>query len=86
MGKNLTHFTDLYALRKAYGDDRAANSSFESAAHLQENFSGHSIITTERDLTRNLYVESLEVSLPAACKYVAKDTAARAAPPPANDQ
>ncbi len=24
--KTLTHFMDLYALRKAYGDDRAANS------------------------------------------------------------
>jgi hypothetical protein len=28
--KNLTHFTDLYALRNAYGNDRAANSRFES--------------------------------------------------------
>jgi hypothetical protein len=84
--KTLTHFTDLYALHKAYGNDRAANSGFESAAHIQENSSGHSIITTESNLTHDLYVKSLEKSLAAACKYVAKDTAARAAPPPANEQ
>jgi hypothetical protein len=47
---------------------------------------GHSVITTESNLTCDLYIESLEESLTAACKYVAKDTAARAAPPPANDQ
>jgi hypothetical protein len=47
---------------------------------------GRSIITTESNLTRNLYVESLEESLVAARKYVAKDTAARAAPPPVNEQ
>jgi hypothetical protein len=57
--KILTHFTDLYALRKAYGNNRAANSSFESAAHIRENSLGHSIITTESNLTRDLYVESL---------------------------
>jgi hypothetical protein len=37
-------------------------------------------------LTRDLYVESLEESLVAACEYVAKDTAACAAPSPANEQ
>jgi hypothetical protein len=31
--KTLTHFTDLYALRKSYGGNRAANSGFKSAAH-----------------------------------------------------
>jgi hypothetical protein len=85
-GKTLTHFTDLYTLRKAYGDNRAANSSFESAAHIPENSLGHSVTTTKSNLTRNLYVKSLEESLAAARKYVAKDTAARAAPPPANEQ
>ncbi len=84
--KTLTHFTDLYALRKAYGDNRAANNGFKSAAHVQDNSLSHSVITTERDLTRDLYIKSLEESLTAAHKYVAKDTAARAAPPPANDQ
>jgi hypothetical protein len=59
-GKNLTHFTDLYALRKAYGDDRAANSGFKSAAHIRENSLGHIIITTESNLTCDVYIESLE--------------------------
>jgi hypothetical protein len=84
--KTLTHFMDLYALRKAYGNDRAFNSAFKSATHIRENSLDHSIITTESDLTRDLYVESLEESLAAACKYVAKDTSARALPPPANEQ
>jgi hypothetical protein len=61
--KNLTHFTDLYALRKAYGDNRVANSGFKNAAHVQENSLGHSIITIESNLTCNLYIESLEESL-----------------------
>jgi hypothetical protein len=84
--KILTHLTDLYALRKAYGNDKAANSGFESAARVRENSSGHSIITTESNLTCNLYIESLEESLAMAHEYVAKDTAACAAPPPANEQ
>ncbi len=41
--KSLTHFMDFYALRKAYDDDRAANSGFESAAHIRDNSLGHSI-------------------------------------------
>jgi hypothetical protein len=49
--KTLTHFTNLYTLRKAYGDNRVANSGFESAAHVQENSLGHSHITNESDLT-----------------------------------
>ncbi len=84
--KTLTHFMDLYALHKAYGNNRAANSSFKSAAHVQENSLGHSVITTESNLTRDLYGKSLEESLVVAREYVAKDTAARAAPPPANEQ
>ncbi len=84
--KTLTHFTDLYTLRKAYGNDRAANSRFNSATHIRENSLGHSVITTESDLTHDLYVESLEESLAAAREYVTKDMAARAAPPPANEQ
>jgi hypothetical protein len=86
MGKTPTHFLDLYALRKAYDNDRAANSGFKSAAHVRENSSGHSVITTECDLTRDLYMKSLEESLAAACEYVAKDRAARAVPSLANEQ
>jgi hypothetical protein len=47
---------------------------------------GHSVITTESNLTRDLYIKSLEESLAAAHEYVTKDMAARAAPPPANEQ
>jgi hypothetical protein len=32
--KTLTHFTDLYTLCKAYGNDRVAISGFKSAAHV----------------------------------------------------
>jgi hypothetical protein len=84
--KTLTHFTDLYALCKAYGNNRAANSGFESAVQVQEIFLGHSIITTESDLTRGLYIGSLEESLVVAQEYVTKDMAAHAAAPPANEQ
>jgi hypothetical protein len=43
--KTLAHFTELFSLCKAYGDDRAANSGFESAAHVQDHSSACSIIT-----------------------------------------
>ncbi len=51
--KTLAHFTELFSLRKAYGDDRAANSGFESTAHVRDHSSACSIITanTKSDLT-----------------------------------
>jgi hypothetical protein len=66
--KSLAHFTDLFSLRKAYGNNKAANSGFESAAHIRDHSSACSIITanTESDFTRDLYIESLEESLAAA--------------------
>jgi hypothetical protein len=85
--KTLAHFTDLYARRKAYGDDRAANSGFESAAHVRDqSSSGNSVDTMASDLTRDLYVESLEESLAAVRKYMAKDTSAPPAPTAITDQ
>jgi hypothetical protein len=84
--KNLTHFMDLYALRKAYGNNRAANSGFKCSAHVWEHSLGHSVITPESNLTCDLYIKSLEESLVVARKYVTKDTAARAVPTPANEQ
>ena len=85
--KTLAHFTELFSLRKAYGDDRAANSGFESAAHIHDHSSVHSIITatTESDLTRNLYIESLEESLAAAWEQYALDATMRTPVPPAFD-
>ena len=85
--KTLAHFTELFSLRKAYGDDRAANSGFESAAHIRDHSSAHSIITatTESDLTRNLYIESLEESLAVAREQYASDATTRTPIPPAFD-
>jgi hypothetical protein len=85
--KTLAHFTELVSLRKAYDNDRAANSGFESAAHFRNHSSARSIITanTESDLTRNLYIESLEESLAAAQEQYTSDATTRTPVPPAFD-
>jgi len=85
--KTLAHFTELFSLRKAYGDDRAANSGFESAAHIRNHSSAHSNITatTESDLTHDLYIESLEESLAAAREQYALDATTRTPVPPTFD-
>jgi hypothetical protein len=74
--KTLTHFTELFSLRKAYSDDKAANSGFENAAHVRDHSSARSVTTanTESDFTRDLYIESLEESLAAARERFASDT------------
>jgi len=60
--KTLAHFTELFSLRKACDDDRAA-------AHARDHSSACSVITanTESDLTHDLYIKSLEESLTVAC-------------------
>ena len=85
--KTLTHFTELFALRKAYGGDKAANMGFESAAHIRDHSSAHSVITanTESDFTCDLYIESLEESLAAAREQFALDANTRTPVPPAFD-
>ncbi len=85
--KTLTHFTELFSLRKAYGEDRAANSEFESAAHVRDHSTARSNITanTESNLTRNLYIESLEESLAAAWEQYALDASMHTPKPPAFD-
>ena len=82
--KTLAHFTKLFSLHKAYGDDKAANSRFQSAAHIRDHSSAHSIITatTESDLTRNLYIKSLEESLAVAREQYASDATTRTPVPP----
>jgi hypothetical protein len=87
MGQKLAHFTELFSLRKAYGNNRAANSGFTSAAHIHDHASTHSIITdnTESELTRDLYIESLEESLAAARGKYALDTTTRTPVPPTSD-
>jgi hypothetical protein len=83
--KTLAHFTDLFTLCKAYSNDKAANSGFESAAHVRDYSSAHSITTanTESDFTRDLYIKSLEESLAAAQEYCTSDATTRTPIPPA---
>jgi hypothetical protein len=85
--KTLAHFMELFSLRKAYGDDRAANSGFKSAAHVRDHSSARSIITanTESDLTRDLYIKSLKESLAAAWEQYASDATTHTPIPPAFD-
>ncbi len=73
--KTLAHFTYLFSLCKAYGDNKAANSGFESAAHVHDHSYAHSVTTTntESDFTHTLYIESREESLAAAQEYCASD-------------
>jgi hypothetical protein len=82
--KTLAHFTKLFSLRKAYGDDKAANSGFESTAHVRDHSSTCSVTTanTESDFTRDLYIESLEESLAAAREHFASDTTTKRTPVP----
>jgi hypothetical protein len=73
---NLRFFTEPFAQRKAYGDNRMANSSFDSAAHINNIPTNCSLVSTSSDFTTcNLYIESLEESLAAAQEYVAKECA-----------
>ena len=73
----LQFFTDLYAQCKVYGNNRAANSGFDSAALVHEyplNQRDCTVASTTSDITtRDLYIESLEESLAAARKHVAKE-------------
>ncbi len=73
--KTLAHFTELFSLRKAYGNAKAANSGFESVAHVRNHSSACSVTTanTESNFMRDLYIESLEESLAAAWKYCTLD-------------
>jgi hypothetical protein len=72
----LQFFTERFAERKAYGDDRAANKSSDSAAQINNIPTDCSLVSTSSDFTtRNLYIESLNESLAAAQEYVAKERA-----------
>ncbi len=72
----LQFFTKLFAQRKAYGDDRAANSNFNSAAHINDIPSDRSLETTSSNFTTfNLYIEGLKESLVAVQEYVANERA-----------
>jgi hypothetical protein len=45
----LDHFSKLFVQRKAYGDDRAANSGFKSAATLLDVLSDRTFMTSKSD-------------------------------------
>jgi hypothetical protein len=85
--KTLAHFTDLFSLPKAYSNNKAANSGFDSAAHVCNHSSTRSVTTanTKSDFTCDLYIESLEESLAAAQEYCALDATTRTPVPPAFD-
>jgi uncharacterized membrane protein YgcG len=72
----LQFFTNGFAQCKTYGDNHAANSGFDSAAHINNIPTNPSLVSTSSDFTtRDLYIESLKESLAAAREYVAKECA-----------
>jgi hypothetical protein len=80
----LQHFTQLCAQQKAYGDNRAANSGFDSMANIYDVPSNRTMASTAPSeiTTRDLYIESLEESLAAAREYVTKVPNTPIAPDP----
>ncbi len=80
----LQHFTQLYAQQKAYGDNRVANSGFDSMANIYDVPSDQTMASTapSKITTRDLYIESLEESLAAAREYVTKVPNTPIAPDP----
>ncbi len=72
----LQFFTKRFAQCKICGDDHAANSGFDSAAHINDIPTDCSLISTFSNFTtRDLYIESLKELLAAAREYVAKEHA-----------
>ncbi len=80
----LQHFTQLYAQQKAYGDDRVANSGFDSMANIYDVLSNLTMASTapSKMITHDLYIENLEELLAVACKYVTKVPNTPIAPDP----
>jgi hypothetical protein len=69
----LDYFSKLFAQRKAYGNDRTANSGFEGAATICDVPSNHTFVTSKSnsDFTScDLYIESLKESLAIARNYM----------------
>jgi hypothetical protein len=74
--QTLQFFIKRFAQCKAYGDDHAANSGFDNAAHIKDIPTDCSLVSTSSDFTtRDLYIENLKESLAAAREYVAKERA-----------
>jgi hypothetical protein len=69
----LDHFSKLFAQRKAYGNNRAANSKFKSTATMFVIPSDRTSVISKSNgdcTTRDLYIESLKESLALARDYV----------------
>jgi hypothetical protein len=82
----LNHFSKLFMQCKAYGNDRAANSGFESAASMYDITSDRTIAVTKSsgDFTsHDLYNGSLEDSLALARNYVTNAPMMAPTPTPA---
>jgi hypothetical protein len=81
----LDYFSKLFAQRKAYGNNRAANSRFESAATMFDVPSNHTFATSKSNggfTARDLYIESLKESLALAHDYVTNAPTMAPAPTP----
>jgi hypothetical protein len=80
----LQRFTQLYGQQKAYGDNCAANSGFDSMANIYDVPFNQTMASTapSKITTRDLYIESLEESLTAAREYVTKVPNTPIAPDP----
>ena len=64
----LQFFTKLFAQCKAYRDNHATNSGFDSVVHTNDIPTNCSLVSTSSDITTcNLYIESLKKLLAAAC-------------------
>jgi hypothetical protein len=80
----LQHSMQFYAQQKAYRDNHAANSVFNSMANIYDVPSNQSMASTAPNeiTTRDLYIESLEELLAAAREYVTKVPNTPIAPDP----
>jgi hypothetical protein len=81
----LDHFSKLFVQFKAYGDNRAANSGFESAATMFEVPSNWTFTTSKSNgnfTARDLYIKSLEESLALAQDYMTNAPMPAPAPAP----
>jgi hypothetical protein len=81
----IDHFSKLFKQRKAYGDNRAANSGFESAATMYDVPSNCTFATSKSNgniTSCDLYIKSLEESLALACDYMTNASTTAPAPTP----
>jgi hypothetical protein len=84
----INHFSKLFAQRKTYSNNRAANSGFESAATMFNVPSDRTFATSKSNgnfTAPDLYIKSLEESLALACNYMTNAPTTAPAPTPVVD-